>query len=197
MRRASVGFGFDQIVHEQRQRRRVAPRRSRFSAGRFAAIVSQAPGLAGTPRGDAQAVRAFAYASCTHSSARSRSRVTRSRTSAEHHHRAHLDAAERRRDPLGHDDATEKIIVPELSRLASLPKQDQEIVGRLFDYHLRSLQADIEQSERKKALFDREMWILHRGYELLDSEGEGGWPDTREEAITILGRHGERPPSLP
>lgn len=94
-------------------------------------------------------------------------------------------------------DDIEKIMEPELSRLASLPKQDQEIVGRLFDYHLRSLQADIEQSERKRALFDREMWILHRGYELLDSEGEGRWPDTLEEAITILERHGERPPPLP
>ena len=57
-------------------RRSVAPRRSRSSARRLAAVVSQAPGFAGTPR-DAQAVRALAYASCTHSSARSRSRVTR------------------------------------------------------------------------------------------------------------------------
>ena len=51
-------------------------RRIASIARRFAAVVSQATGLAGTPS-PGQTVRAIAYASCTHSSARSRSRATR------------------------------------------------------------------------------------------------------------------------
>jgi hypothetical protein len=56
--------------------RSVCPRRSASSALRLAAVVSQAPGLAGTPS-RFQASSAVTYAFWTHSSARSRSRATR------------------------------------------------------------------------------------------------------------------------
>lgn len=56
--------------------RRVLARRSASRALCLAAVVSQAPGLSGTPP-RAQSTRAAAYASWTHSSARSRSRATR------------------------------------------------------------------------------------------------------------------------
>src|ERR1700722_8640837 len=56
--------------------RKVRSRRSPSSARRRAAVVSQAPGLRGTPCLD-HASSAATYASCTHSSATSRSRVTR------------------------------------------------------------------------------------------------------------------------
>src|SRR6476646_2269651 len=105
--------------------RSVEARRSASSALRLAVVVSQAPGLRGTPS-RSQASTAVRNASWAHSSARSRSRVRRtvavstwahsrrcasasaSRTSSrcaakrsallrELHDRAHLDPAERRR----------------------------------------------------------------------------------------------------
>ena len=51
-------------------------RRMTFSASRRATVVSQAPGRAGTPE-SSQVRSAWTYASCTASSAASRSRVTR------------------------------------------------------------------------------------------------------------------------
>src|SRR5579863_10160883 len=56
--------------------RSVASRRIASMARRLAVVVSQAAGLSGIPL-LAQLRSAAAYASCTHSSARSRSRATR------------------------------------------------------------------------------------------------------------------------
>src|SRR6266536_297839 len=63
-------------ISSGRDRRSVASRRSRSTARRRATVVSHAPALAGTPR-ETHVARARAYASWTHSSARSRSLVTR------------------------------------------------------------------------------------------------------------------------
>jgi hypothetical protein len=56
--------------------RNAVSRRIASIARRWARVVSQAPGLRGMPS-SSQACSADAYASCTHSSARSRSRATR------------------------------------------------------------------------------------------------------------------------
>lgn len=95
-------------------------------------------------------------------------------------------------------DDREEILMPPLSRLTSLPKQDREIVERLFDFHIRALQADIEEGARRGAQLDWEMMVEHRAYELLGSEDEDArWPETLEEALAILARHGEHPPPPP
>src|SRR2546421_7157109 len=107
------------------------------SARRRATVVSHAPGLAGRPA-PPQAISAWANASWTHSSARSRSRVTRTvaastkahsrrcasataaATSAEggavvigsgeDHHGTDLDAAERRGHVLGDRDRLVQVL---------------------------------------------------------------------------------------
>lgn len=95
-------------------------------------------------------------------------------------------------------DDREEILMPPLSRLTSLPKQDREIVERLFDFHIRALQADIEEGARRGAQLDWEMMVEHRAYELLGSEDEDArWPETPEEALAILARLGEHPPPPP
>ncbi len=72
----STGGSTSSSTSSGRARRSTASRRSRSRARRRATVVSHAPGLAGMPD-DGQSFRALAYASCTHSWATSRSRVTR------------------------------------------------------------------------------------------------------------------------